>query len=199
MSGEELAVGADGEAPRSRTVLFAAVGVGAVMVLLVGLLLTSKRSDETPSASRVLGQQAPALAGTPIQGEPFDVGTNDRWLLVNFFATWCVPCVQEHPQLRKFAEDTAEGGTAQVVSIAYDDEADAVAEFFEEQGGDWTVLDSDDGRTALDWGVAKVPESFLVAPTGVVVERIQGGVVAADVEELIARYEAQAAGDGGGS
>jgi cytochrome c biogenesis protein CcmG/thiol:disulfide interchange protein DsbE len=183
----------EGGGPRSRTVLVASLAVGAVMVLLVVLLLTSKRSDETPSASRLLGQQAPALAGAPIQGEPFDVGTNDRWLLVNFFATWCVPCVQEHPELRKFAEDTAADGSAQVVSVAYDDEADAVARFFEERGGDWTVLDPDDGRTALDWGVAKVPESFLVAPSGVVVERIQGGVIAADIEELIARYEEAAA------
>ncbi len=53
------------------------------------------------------------------------------------------------------------------------------------------MLDSDNGRTALDWGVAKVPESFLVSPSGVVVERYQGGVVAADVEALIADLEAQ--------
>ena len=51
----------------------------------------------------------------------------------------------------------------------------------------------------LDWGVAKVPESFLVAPTGVVVNRIQGGVRAQDIEELIAEYEARANGSEGGS
>ena len=80
-----------------------------------------------------------------------------------------------------------------MVSVVYGERPAAGREFFDEQGGDWTVLDSDNGRTALDWGVAKVPESFLVSPTGVVVQRYQGGVVAADVEAAIDEFEAEAA------
>ena len=95
------------------------------------------------------------------------------------------------------AADGEKSGKVDVISVVYGDKAADVRRFFEEKGGDWTVLDSDDGRTALDWGVAKVPESFLVSPTGVVVERFQGGVVASDVEDLIATYEDQAAGSGG--
>jgi len=178
-------------APRSRAVRWAAASVGVVMALLVVMLLTSKNADDQPSASPVLGQSAPALGGAALIGEPFDIGTNDRWLVVNFFATWCVPCVQEHPQLRLLQEDMAATGQARVVSVVYGDKAEAVKVFFEENGGEWTVLDADDGRTALDWGVAKVPESFLVAPTGIVVERFQGGVVAADVRQLIDRYEVE--------
>lgn len=186
-----MAEAADAAPPRSKAVRWAALGVGLVMVLLIVLLVTSRRADEGDAASPVVGTSAPALNGEPLIGERFDVGTNDRWLLVNFFATWCVPCVQEHPELRKLSEDLAEGGRGRVVSVAYDDEASDVQTFFEERGGEWTVLDADDGRTALDWGVAKVPESFLVAPSGLVVERIQGGVRAADVEAIIEGYEAQ--------
>jgi len=183
----------------SRSVLVASVVVGVVVALLVVLLVTRDNAEDRTSASPVLGQQAPALNGKPLNGEAFDVGANDRWLLVNFFATWCVPCVREHPELRKFAADGAEDGSAQVVSVVYGDKAAAVREFFAENGGDWTVLDSDNGRTALDWGVAKVPESFLVSPTGVVVERFQGGVVASDVEAIIDEFEAQATEPEGGS
>jgi cytochrome c biogenesis protein CcmG/thiol:disulfide interchange protein DsbE len=182
---------------RSRTVMFAAIGVGVVMLLLVVLLITRKNAEERSTDSPVLGKTAPALNGKALIGEEFDIGTTDRWLLVNFFATWCVPCVQEHPQLRKVAADGEKSGKVDVISVVYGDKAADVRRFFEEKGGDWTVLDSDDGRTALDWGVAKVPESFLVSPTGVVVERFQGGVVASDVEDLIATYEDQAAGSGG--
>lgn len=186
------------EAPRQpRTVLVAAIAVGVVMLLLVILLLTSKDAADQQSASPVVGRTAPALAGKALIGDSFDIGANDRWLLVNFFATWCVPCRQEHPELRKFAADTAKDGSAQVVSVVYGDKAASVRDFFEENGGTWTVLDSDNGRTALDWGVAKVPESFLVSPTGVVVERFQGGVRAQEVEDLIAQYERQAATEQG--
>ena len=187
---------------RSRTVMFAAIGVGVVMFLLVVLLITRKNAEERSTDSPLIGKTAPALNGDALIGEPFDIGTTDRWLLVNFFATWCVPCVEEHPQLRKVAADGEKSGDIEVISVVYGDKSADVRRFFEEKGGDWTVLDSDDGRTALDWGVAKVPESFLVSPTGVVVERFQGGVVASDVEGLIAQYEDQAApagsaGEGG--
>ncbi len=175
------------EAPRrSNAVRWTALGVGLVMALLVVLLIVSKQADEGSGASPVVGQQAPALNGDALIGQPFDIGTNDRWLVVNFFATWCVPCVREHPELRKLAADGAKDGSLQVVSVAYDDEASEVEDFFRQKGGDWTVLDADDGRTALDWGVAKVPESFVVAPDGTVVTRLQGGVRAQDVEAIIA-------------
>jgi len=188
------------DAPRrSRTVMFAAIGVGVVMLLLVVLLITRKNAEERSTDSPLLGKTAPALNGDALIGEEFDIGTTDRWLLVNFFATWCVPCVEEHPQLRKVAADGAKSGDIEVISVVYGDKSADVRRFFEEKGGDWTVLDSDDGRTALDWGVAKVPESFLVSPTGVVVERFQGGVVASDVEDLIAQYEDQAANGGSGT
>jgi cytochrome c biogenesis protein CcmG/thiol:disulfide interchange protein DsbE len=173
-------------------VLAASVAVGVVVALLVVLLVTRDVAEDRPSASPVVGQVAPELGGSALIGEPFDIGTNDRWLLVNFFATWCVPCVEEHPELRQIAEDGAADGSVRVVSVVYGDKADRVRTFFEENGGDWTVLDADEGRTALDWGVAKVPESFLVAPSGVVVSRIQGGVRAADVEAAIDDFEAAA-------
>jgi cytochrome c biogenesis protein CcmG/thiol:disulfide interchange protein DsbE len=182
---------AAGPAPRSNAVRWTALGVGVVMVLLVVLLVTRDPAEEGSGASPAVGKQAPALNGEALIGEPFDVGTNDRWLVVNFFATWCVPCVREHPELRKLAEDGAKDGSVQVVSVAYDDKASEVEAFFRERGGDWTVLDADDGRTALDWGVAKVPESFIVAPSGLVVERLQGGVRAQEVEDLIAAYTEQ--------
>lgn len=181
------------EAPRrSRTVLIASIAVGVIMMLLVVLLVTSKNAEDRSTASPLIGKAAPALNGKPIRGKAFDIGTNDRWLLVNFFATWCVPCVEEHPQLRKLSADGAKSGKVKTVSVVYGDKAEAVRAFFRKRGGDWTVLDSDNGRTALDWGVAKVPESFLVSPTGLVVQRFQGGVVASDIEAIIDQYEAQA-------
>ena len=184
---------------RPRTIRWAAVGVGVVMVLLIALLITRKAIGDRSAASPVVGKQAPALDGTPIIGSRFDIGTNDRWLIVNFFATWCVPCEEEHPQLKAFAAEHSTDGKARIVSVVYGDQPSNVRKFFRDNGGSWTVLDSDNGRTALDWGVSKVPESFLVSPTGIVLYRFDtgNGVTRDELDSLIADLEKPSTTKGG--
>jgi cytochrome c biogenesis protein CcmG/thiol:disulfide interchange protein DsbE len=106
-------------------------------------------------------------------------------VLVNFFATWCVPCRQEHPELVRFAEAHRGTGDAEVVSVIYDDSPDAVRAFHAAQGGDWPMVSDPKGRIALDFGVAGVPESYLISPTGIVAAKVVGGVVAGDLERLL--------------
>jgi cytochrome c biogenesis protein CcmG/thiol:disulfide interchange protein DsbE len=180
---------------RSRPTLVAAVVVGTVVALLVLVLATREPSAERISSTDLIGEPAPAVNGEVVLGEPFDLGTTDRWVVVNFFATWCVPCIEEHPELKAFEEAHAETGDARVISVVYDDKPGDVEAFFERNGGDWTVLDSDDGRTALDWGVAKVPESYLVSPTGIIVDRFVGGVTRTGLDQVIDAY-AQPLDDG---
>lgn len=174
---------------RSKSIRIAALAVGAVMLLLVVLLVTRKNSEDRETESVVVGKVAPGLAGDAIFGKKLDIGTNDRWLVVNFFATWCAPCEAEHPELRSFSSEHAKDGLARVVSIVYDDKAADVKAFFKRNGGNWTVLDDPDGQTSLDYGVAKIPESFLVAPTGIVVRRFSGGVTMDALDQTIAAYE----------
>lgn len=172
-----------------RPARLAAVAVGVIVLLLVALLATREPAADRKSTSNLIGKPAPAVSGDVLLGEPFDIGANDRWVVVNFFASWCVPCVEEHPELVAFSEDHAESGDARVISVVYSDDAADVRRFFADRGGDWTVFDSDQGRTALDWGVAKVPESYLVSPTGFVVERFVSGVTQAELDAVIDQYD----------
>lgn len=178
-----------GRARRARPTLVAAVVVGTILALLVLLLATREPTGERTASADLIGQQAPAINGSVVLGRPYDLGAADRWTVVNFFATWCVPCIREHPELRAFAAEHADRGDARVVSVVYDDKPDDVRAFFEKNGGTWTVLDADQGRTALDWGVAKVPESYLVTPNGIIVERFVGGVTRAGLDAVMARYD----------
>lgn len=178
-----------GPGPR-RPTRVAAIAVGIVVALLVVLLATRDQRGDSTAQADLVGQRAPALNGEVLLGEGFDLGASDRWTVVNFFATWCVPCIQEHPELRAFNEEHVALDDAQVVSVVYDDKPSVVTRFFEENGGDWSVLDADEGRTALDWGVAKVPESYIVSPTGIIVERLVGGVTQANLNQVIAAYDA---------
>ena len=126
------------------------------------------------------------MSGTTIDGEPFDLSSlRGRWVLVNFFATWCTPCRDEHPDLVAFDERHRAIGDARVVGIIFDDDVDAIREFRDEEGGTWPMLEDPEGTTAVAFGVARVPESFLVAPDGTVVTRLVGGVRISDLEELL--------------
>jgi cytochrome c biogenesis protein CcmG/thiol:disulfide interchange protein DsbE len=162
-----------------------AVVLGAVMLLLIVLLATSDPASDRQVDSPLLGRPAPRIIGTTIQDRDFDSSAYDgRWLVVNFFATWCVPCVEEHPELVAFQEAQAESGQANVISVVFDDDRASVERFFARRGGDWPVVVAEP-ETIGEWGVSGVPESFVVDPSGTVRYKLIGGVTAQGLSELV--------------
>jgi cytochrome c biogenesis protein CcmG/thiol:disulfide interchange protein DsbE len=179
---------------RRRPALWGAVAVGVVLALFVVVLATRDSAGSTREVdSPLLGQPARALAGESLlDGEEFDLrDAEGRWVLVNFFATWCDPCRKEHPQLVRFAQDHQVADDARVVSVVFQDQPEDVERFFRENGGDWPVVDDDDGSIVVDWSVSGVPESYLVDPNGGVRAKIVGGIDAEKLDELLRRAQAQ--------
>jgi cytochrome c biogenesis protein CcmG/thiol:disulfide interchange protein DsbE len=156
--------------------------------MFIGLLATRDAAADRVAPSRLLGRAAPDVSGPVVVGGPgarFDLSAmQGRYVVVNYFATWCVPCVREHPELVRFVQRHESVGDATVVSVVYDDERSDVRSFFAERGGDWPVVE--DAQAKVDWGVRGVPESFLVGPDGTVLTRIVGGVTASGLERLLA-------------
>ena len=152
-----------------------AIGVGLVLILFIALLATRTPTEDRFGANPMVGRAVPKIEGTTIDGSTLDIDTlRGKWVVVNFFATWCVPCVVEHPELVKFSEEHAATGDAVVVSVAYEEEAERLRQFFDERGGDWPVVVGDDARTALEFGVTGVPESFVVNRAGQIVAHFTG-------------------------
>jgi cytochrome c biogenesis protein CcmG/thiol:disulfide interchange protein DsbE len=164
----------------------AAGTLGVVMLLLIVLLATRDPATDRQVDSPLLGRTAPRIEGTNVRGDrPFDSSTYDgRWLVVNFFATWCVPCVQEHPELVAFQEAQREAGQANVISVVFEDDQPSIDRFFDRNGGDWPVVAAE-STVIADWGVRGVPESFVVDPSGVVRYKLIGGVTAQGLSELV--------------
>lgn len=132
------------------------------------------------------------LIGKPVPGFRLD-GLADSDLLggtvlVNFFASWCVPCVEEAPILM----DLHRAGV-KLFGIAYKDKPAATDAFLARHGNPFTRLAHDEpGRVAIDWGVTGVPETYLIDPSGVVRWRWTGAltpdVVTADLQPMLRKY-----------
>ena len=181
-----------------RTALVVSIAIAVVVALLVLVLATRDSSNERTTQSPLIGKVAPPTEGDTIDGGHFSIADQrGRWVLLNFFASWCTPCLQEHPQLAAFDAAHRAEGDAVLVSATFDDSADDARAFFEEHGGSWPVIDDPENSLGVAYGVAQVPETFVIAPNGTVVQRFAGPVTRAALDELIASYEgAGPEGDG---
>lgn len=142
------------------------LGLFIVIAAALAVGLTLKPRD-IPSA--LIGQPVPdfALAALYAGSEPFtDQDLKDgKARIVNVWASWCVPCVAEHPVL---AELTAMG--ISVYGINYKDKPEDARLFLSRLGNPFARIGVDpEGRTSIDWGVYGVPETFVVSGDGVIV------------------------------
>ena len=90
--------------------------------------------------------------------------------MINFWASWCAACREEHPALLAAWQRYRDQGVA-ILGIDYQDQASAAMAFMRELGGDWPILDDPGGRVALAYGVYGVPETFFVSRRGVVANK----------------------------
>lgn len=177
--------------PRRRLAVWIAAALAVTFVALVIVLAKAEPSTTRAADSPLLGKRAPVVQAKTIGGVDYDLDDErGKWVVVNFFATWCVPCRIEHPELISWQQRHETLGDATVVAVVYDDSVSAVRRFRDEEGGDWPMLIDDDGRISVDFGVAGVPESYLISPEGVIVSKIVGGILDGELEELLTRAKA---------
>ncbi len=132
----------------------------------------------------LMGKRVPGFNLPGISGDGFgslDLGAGAGSVMVNFWASWCPPCVEEHPVLM----DLQKQGVP-VWGIAYKDSADKSLAFLKRHGNPFARTARDDpGRVAIDWGVTGVPESFIVDGQGVVRWHMAGPLTEKMVAEQV--------------
>lgn len=171
-----------------RGLIAAAVGAGVVVLLFIVLLAASDSQRSGSVNFEIVGDVAPQIEGPTLDAGRFDLYSHrGNWVVVNFFASWCVGCRVEHPELVEFTERHQGDGT-QLVSVMFGDSERAARAFFAELGGDWPAIVGDTGAIAIDYGVTGVPETLLVSPSGRVVQKWIGanGVTADEIDATIA-------------
>ncbi|NNF90251.1 MAG: DsbE family thiol:disulfide interchange protein [Boseongicola sp.] len=156
-----------------------------VFAALAGLFLGGMyRDDPDALPSTIVGQPAPTLALTPLPPKSEiapEAMADGQIKIVNYWASWCAPCRIEHPQLMRLADE----GLA-VYGVNYKDDPEKAIAFLNELGDPYTGIGADRaGRTAIDWGVYGVPETFVVDGDGTVLLRFAGPITEVILEKRI--------------
>lgn len=161
-----------------------------VLAILAAVMGYGLLQPEEPLPSALLDRPAPEtdlppLTTRPGDGEPQGLSNADltgEVTLVNFWASWCGPCRVEHPVLGELARE--HGVT--VHGINYRDNAQEAGQWLANLGDIYTRIGVDaDGRNAIEWGVAGVPETYIVDAQGVVRYKHTGPITREDAAETI--------------
>ena len=150
--------------------VLAFLGVSLLLAMPFVLKLDSRL---LPSA--LIDRPAPQFALPPIEGRPQTLGLASadlpgRVSVVNIFASWCVPCLAEHPLITRLSEE----GVA-VYGINYRDAPENARAWLDRHGNPYARIGADrDARASIDWGVTGVPETFLLDRNGRIRHKITG-------------------------
>jgi thiol-disulfide isomerase/thioredoxin len=150
-------------APRARWVAVAAL---LVVVLVVAEVASGGGASETGRAAPPLPAKALRPPGTDLarlRGKP---------ALVDFFASWCGPCAEEAPTLRKLSREL--GDRATIVAVDWDDSGGPARAFVRRQGWSFPVLADPSGTTGESYGLVGLPTSFVLDPRGRIVATFRG-------------------------
>lgn len=183
---------ADDEPARRRVAPYIALVVAIVLAGLFVVLASGKSGSDDKAGvidSPLLDRPAPSVRGTTIDGEPFDLSRRKgSWVVINVFNSDCAPCKAEHVELLTFVSQQSTLGVlgAEMYTIAQPPDTEETARaFFAERGGDWPVLLDEDGTLSVAFGVAQVPETFIVDPDGYVRVRWAGPIDAVTLAALV--------------
>ncbi len=155
----------------NRTVL----AVGAVITAaLVAVFFLAMGKDPQHIDSPLVGRVAPPFSLQAVgTHEMVDLSQyRGKPVVLNFWATWCHPCWDEHPVLTQVAQQT--NGQVQFVGVVFQDEESKIESFLRQRGWSYPTLVDMAGKTAIAYGVGGVPETYFLDKTGKIVAKYEG-------------------------
>jgi len=154
----------------NRTVLL----VGTFVALaIIGILVAGLGKNPQAIDSPLIGRTAPSFALREV-GSGMTVNLDayrGRPVVLNFWATWCGPCYEEHPVLVANARSTPD---VQFLGVVFQDSEEKIQKFLKERGNAYPTVIDDAGKTAIAYGVGGVPETFFLDASGKIVSKFSG-------------------------
>jgi cytochrome c biogenesis protein CcmG, thiol:disulfide interchange protein DsbE len=155
----------------NRTVLIVGVALAAV---LVGILFLGLGKNPNEIRSPLIGKPAPSFALREVgTGRTIDLAEfKGKPVVLNFWATWCGPCWEEHPILVANARRLEPN--VQFLGVVFQDKEDKIMSFLDQRGSGYPTVVDDKGKTAIAYGVGGVPETFFLDANGVIAAKFNG-------------------------
>ena len=146
----------------------------SILLIFFYLLIIDRNPSELPSA--LLNKKVPKFETMSLLQEEKFISSKvfgNKIQLVNFFATWCKPCRDEHDYIKRFSNE--EG--IDVIGVNYKDNEQKVLAWLKELGNPYSNIAIDkNGRIAIDWGVYGIPETFIINSKGIIKYRHVGPI-----------------------
>jgi len=163
----------------NRTVLI--IGL-LIVAAVVGILFLGLGKDPTAIDSPLIGRPAPDFALKAVgTGQTIELSQfRGKPVIVNFWATWCHPCWDEHPVLTQTSQLL--GDKVQFVGVVFQDQESKIKDFLQQRGWAYPTLVDQAGKTAIAYGVGGVPETYFLDKNGVIVAKFAGPMTADDIQ-----------------
>jgi cytochrome c biogenesis protein CcmG/thiol:disulfide interchange protein DsbE len=167
----------------NRTVLIIGIIIAAaiLVVLFAGLGKDPQHID-----SPLIGKPAPPFALKAVNSaQTIDLESlRGKPVIINFWATWCVPCWEEHPTLVANARQLP---NVQFVGVVFNDTEEKINHFLVERGSAYPTLLDANGKTAIAYGVGGVPETYFINAAGTIVAKFEGPMNTEILHENLAK------------
>jgi cytochrome c biogenesis protein CcmG/thiol:disulfide interchange protein DsbE len=178
------------EGRSGRAWVFVPLAIFLAVAIMFQFALKSGDPSKLPSA--LIGKPIPTIDFAALEGLSGSAGAvpgiasgdlaKGGVTIVNFWASWCAPCVEEHPLLVELAKEPG----LKLVGVNYKDEADNARRFLARYGNPFAALGVDPkGRGAIEWGVYGMPETFVVDGQGRIAYKHVGPLTAQSIVEKI--------------
>ena len=145
----------------------------AIFVILVAFLWVGLSRDPREVPSPLIGKPAPTFTLREVgTGRAVDLAQlRGKPVVINFWATWCGPCWEEHPVLVANAKLRPD---VQFLGVVFQDSEEKILGFLQQRGSSYPTIVDDRGKTAIAYGVGGVPETFFLNEHGYIVAKFSG-------------------------